>query len=135
MRIVHSLDELLILPRDSRVNGFRARAEVRLDIPDITQPAQVRAQDSLNELQESGGSLAGAVCMLLTLVYGVVLVVQRHETLWSFRAAGELLAAVGLSFVIGFAARFVSCVHTRWEFHRRCRELHRMLADELIARV
>jgi hypothetical protein len=26
-------------------------------------------------------------------------------------------------------------VHTRWEFHRRCRELHRMLADELIARV
>jgi hypothetical protein len=135
MRIVHSLDELLILPRDSRVNGFRARAEVRLDIPDITQPAQVRAQDSLNELQESGGSLAGAVCMLLTLVYGVVLVAQRHETLWSFRAAGELLAAVGLSFVIGFAARFVSCVHTRWEFHRRCRELHRMLADELIARV
>jgi hypothetical protein len=135
MRVVHSLDELLILPRDTRVNGFRVRSEVRLDIPDITQPAQVRAQDSLNELQERGGSLAGAVCMLLTLVYGVVLVVQRHQTLWSLRALGELCAAVGLSFAIGLAARFASCVHTRWEFRRRCRDLHRVLADELTRRV
>jgi hypothetical protein len=116
------------------VNGFRARSEVRLDIPDITEPAQVRAQDSLNELQERGGSLAGAVCMLLTLLYGVVLVVQRHQTLWSLRAAGELCAAVGLSFVIGLVARLASCVYTRWEFRRRCRDLHRALANELMVR-
>jgi hypothetical protein len=69
--------------------------------------------------------------MLLTLVYGVVLVIQRHESLLSARAAGELFAAVGLSFVIGIAARFASCVHTRWQFKRRCRELHRSLASEL----
>ena len=135
MYVVHSLDELLILPRDSRVNGFRARAEVRLDIPSLAQPALVRAQDSLNELQERGGSLAGAVCMLLTLVYGVVLVMQRHDTLWSVRAAGELFAAVGLSFAIGLAARFASCLHTRWEFRRRCRDLHRVLAREIAAPV
>lgn len=135
MYVVHSLDELLSLPRDSRVNGFRARAEVRLDIPSLTQPALVRAQDSLNELQERGGSLSGAVCMLLTLVYGVVLVMQRHESLWSVRAAGELFAAVGLSFSLGLAARFASCLHTRWEFRRRCRDLHRALAREISATV
>jgi hypothetical protein len=135
MYVVHSLDELLILPRDPRVNGFRARAELRLDIPALAQPAQVRAQDSLNELQERGGSLAGAVCMALTLVYGVLLVMQRHDSLWSARAAGELSAAVGLSFAIGLAARFASCLHTRWEFRRRCRELHRALTREISAQV
>lgn len=132
MRTVHSLDELLILPRDQRVNGFSARSEVRLDIPEITRRAQVHAQDALNELQEKGGSLAGAVCMLLTLVYGVVLVIQRHDSLLSMRAAAELFAALGLSFAIGLGARFASCVHTRWQFKRRCRELHRALASELL---
>ncbi|HEX6637498.1 MAG TPA: hypothetical protein VF033_07560 [Steroidobacteraceae bacterium] len=130
MRIVHSLDELLVLPRDRLVNGFHVRAEVRLDIPDITPPALVRAQASLNELQERGGSFAGAVCMLVTLVYGVVLVLQRHDSPWSWRAGGELAAAAGLSLAIGFAARFAACVHTRWQFARRCRALHRLLAGE-----
>ena len=131
MRIVHSLDELLILPSDQRVNGFRARTEVQLEIPDITKSSLIRAQGALNQLQERGGSLAGAVCTLLTLVYGVVLVIQRHDSLLSMRAGGELFAAVGLSLAIGFAARFASCVHTRWQFKRRCRELHQALAAEL----
>ena len=130
MRIVSSLDELLILPRDRCVNGFRTRTAVRLDIPEITQPALVRAQDALNELQERGGSITGAVCMLLTLIYGVVLVFQRHDSLLTWRAAGELFAALGLSFTVGLAARFASCIHTRWQFRRRCRELHRTLAGE-----
>jgi hypothetical protein len=130
MRIVSSLDELLLLPRDRCVNGFRTRTAVRLEIPDITQPALVRAQDALNELQERGGSITGAVCMLLTLVYGVVLVVQRHESLWNLRGAGELLAALGLSFAVGLVARFASCIHTRWQFRRLCRELHRALAGQ-----
>ena len=128
MRTVHSLDELLILPSDRRVNGYRVRAAVRLDIPHVARPALAEAQDALNELQERGGSLAGAVCMLATLVYGVVLVMQRHDSLWSLRAGGELLAAIGLSFTIGFVARFASSVHTRWQFRRRCRELHRALS-------
>jgi hypothetical protein len=130
MRIVSSLDELLILPSDRCVNGFRTRTAVRLDIPEITQPVLVRAQDTLNELQERGGSITGAVCMLLTLVYGVVLVFQRHDSLWSLRAAGELFAALGLSFAIGVVARFASCIHTRWQFTRRCRELHRTLSGQ-----
>ena len=130
MRIVSSLDELLILPGDRCVNGFRTRTAVRLDIPEVTQPVLVRAQDALNELQERGGSIAGAVCMLLTLVYGVVLVFQRHDSLWSLRAAGELFAALGLAFAAGLAARFASCIHTRWQFKRRCHELHRALSGQ-----
>jgi hypothetical protein len=135
MRTVHSLDELLVLPRDRRVNGFRARTEVRLDIPDITRPALVRAQDALNELQESGGSIAGAMCTLAMLVYGVVLVLQRHDSLLTVRAAGEMLAVLGLSFALGFAARFASCVHTRWQFTRRCRALHRALAEQKLGQI
>lgn len=130
MRIVHSLEELLILPSDQRVNGFRVRAEVRLDIPDITRPALARAQEALNELQECSGSLAAALCMLATLVCGVVLVLQRHESLWSLHAAGELIAALGLSFASGLAARLTARAYTRWQFRRRCRRLHALLAAE-----
>jgi hypothetical protein len=127
MRIVHTLDELRGLPGDRDVNGFRARAAVRLEIPDVTTPALASAQDALNELQERSGSLAGALCMLLTLVYGVVLILQRHDSLLSLRAAGELLAVISLAFATGFAARFLSCIRTRWQFRRRCLALHRAL--------
>lgn len=130
MRIVHSLDELLLLPRDRLVNGLLARTAVRLAIPDVAQRVLMRAQDSLNELQERGGSSAGAACMLVTLIYGVVLVLRRHDSPWSVRAAGELFAVLGLSFAIGLAARFIACLHTRWRFARRCRALHRTLAAE-----
>lgn len=131
MRIVHSLDELLILPRDRVVNGIRARAEVRLAIPDIAPTDLVLAQASLNELQARGGSIAGAAAMLLTLLYGVVLILQRHDSPWSWRAAGELSVVLGLAFGVGLAARLGACVHTRWRFARRCRHLHDILARKL----
>jgi hypothetical protein len=133
MRIVHSLDELLILPRDQRVNGLRARSEVRLEIPDIERPELVRAQDALNELQERGGALAGAVVMLLLLIAGVVEVMQRHSSLITWRAGAELLAVLALSFAAGLAGRLVSCAFTRWQFTKRCREQHRALAEMLMA--
>jgi hypothetical protein len=130
MRTVHTLDELLMLPRDRLVNGFRARAEVRLEIPDVERSAQVRAQEALNELQENSGALAGAVCMLATLIYGVVRVIQRHESLFSLRAVAELLAVLALASLLGFAARFTASACTRLQFARRCRALHRALAGE-----
>jgi hypothetical protein len=130
MRTVHTLDELLMLPRDRLVNGFRARAEVRLEIPDLERSAQVRAQEALNELQENSGALAGAVCMLATLVYGVVQVIQRHESLLTWRGAGELLAVSGLAFLFGFTARLVSSACTRLQFARRCRALHHDLSRD-----
>jgi len=130
MRTVHTLDELLMLPRDRLVNGFRARAGVRLEIPDVERAAQIRAQESLNELQENSGALAGAACMLATLLYGVVRVIQRHESLLSLRAVGELLAVMGLAFLLGLTARLTASTCTRLQFARRCRALHHALAGE-----
>jgi hypothetical protein len=133
MRIVHSLDELLILPRDQRVNGLRARTEVRLEIPDIERPVLVRAQDALNELQERGGAMAGAIVMLLLLIAGVIEVMQRHSSLMNLRAGAELLAVLALSFALGFVGRLVSCAFTRWQFGKVCRAQHRALAQTLLA--
>lgn len=130
MRTVHTLSELLLLPRDPRVNGFRTRAGVRLEIPDVERAAQVRAQDALNELQESSGAMAGAICMLATLIYGVVQVIQRQESLLGLRAAGELLVVLGVAFTLGFLARLASCAFTRLQFARRCRVVHHVLSGE-----
>ena len=130
MRTVHSLAELLLLPRDPRVNGFRTRAGVRLEIPDVERSAQMRAQDALNELQEGSGAMAGAVCMLATLIYGVVQVIQREESLFGLRAAGELVIVLGVAFTLGFVARLAACAFTRLQFARRCRALHHALAGE-----
>jgi hypothetical protein len=131
MRTVHTLDELLMLPRDHLVNGFRARAGVRLEIPGLERAAQVRAQESLNELQENNGALAGAFCMLATLIYGIVQVIQRHDSLLTWRGAGELLAVMVVAFLFGFAARFVAAIGTRLQFARRCRLLHHELSRDL----
>ena len=60
MRIVHSLEELLDLPRDEHVNGFRRRESLQLEIPTLNDHALTDAQDALNSLQERGGSLAAA---------------------------------------------------------------------------
>jgi hypothetical protein len=128
MHIVHSLDELLILPADRHVNGIWARMEVRLEIPDITEAAQLRAQRALNELQERRGTIAGAGIMFLTLLGGVLAVMGRRQSLLSWRAALELAAVLALSFALGYGARLVSRAFTRWQFTRRCREQHRALA-------
>lgn len=133
MRIVHSLDELLILPSDRRVNGFRARAEVRLEIPDIEYPVLARAQDALNELQERGGAMAGAIVMLILLIGGVIEVMQRHASLLSLRAGAEIIAVLALAFALGFVGRLASCAFTRWQFAKVCREQHRALAGMLMA--
>jgi hypothetical protein len=128
MHIVHSLDELLILPTDRHVNGIWARMEVRLEIPDITEAAQLRAQRALNELQDRRGTIAGAGVMFVTLLGGVLAVMERYTSLLSWRAALELVTVLMLSFTLGYAAWLVSRAFTRWQFARRCREHHRTLA-------
>ena len=64
MRIVHSLEELLDLPSDEHVNGFRRRESLQLEIPTLNDHALTDAQDALNSLQERGGSLAAARNMI-----------------------------------------------------------------------
>ena len=129
MRIVHSLDELLELPREPGVNGFRAREPLRLEIPRLASDVSTRAQDSLNSLQERCGSLAASGVMFLALVAGVFKVFHRNPTLLSWQALSELAAVLVISFFLGALAKMVALAITRWQFARRCQEHYEKLSQ------
>ncbi|HLA70531.1 MAG TPA: hypothetical protein VK624_03405 [Steroidobacteraceae bacterium] len=128
MRVVRSLDELLTLPRDRHVNGFREREPLMLEIPELSRPMLMRAQDALNRLQERGGRLAGAGFMFIALLAGVSKVLHDNGALLSWRAFGELAAVLVVSFALGFAAKWAALVITRWQFAYRCRAQHYLLS-------
>ena len=128
MRIVHSLDELLELPREPAVNGYGAREALRLEIPKLAIEATSRAQESLNRLQERCGSLAAAGVMLVMLVGGVFNLFQRNATIFSFRALAELGVVAVISFCFGALAKMIALSVTRWQFARRCREQYDVLS-------
>ena len=136
MRIVHSLEELLDLPRDEHVNGFRRRESLQLEIPTLNNHALTDAQDALNSLQERGGSLAAAGIMFIALVLGVITVFLRNPSLFTGRALLELGLVLVISFCFGAVARMVALAFTRWQFARRCREqydqLSRMLREPAV---
>jgi len=136
MRIVHSLEELLDLPRDEHVNGFRRRESLQLEIPTLNDHALTDAQDALNSLQERGGSLAAAGIMFIALVLGVITVFLRNPSLFTGRALLELAAVITISFCFGAIAKMVALAFTRWQFARRCREqydqLSRMLREPAV---
>jgi len=136
MRIVHSLEELLDLPRDEHVNGFRRRESLQLEIPTLNDHALTDAQDALNSLQERGGSLAAAGIMFIALVLGVITVFLRNPSLLTGRALLELAAVITISFCFGAIAKMVALAFTRWQFARRCREqydqLSRMLREPAV---
>lgn len=131
MRVVNTLDELLALPKDRRVNGFRKRVPVRLEIPAITKPVLVRAQYALNELQERCGSLGAASFMFVTLIYGVIQVFHRNASLLTVRAALELATVLAISFAAGALGKYLALAITRWQFARRCRNQYRSLLEQL----
>src|SRR5215213_2028957 len=121
MRVVSSLDELLQLPRDKRVNGFRVREPLQLEIPALTRHALHDAQEALNSLQERGGSLASAAVMFIALVYGVIQVFHRNASIGTVRAWLELAAVLVISFCLGALAKTAALAFTRWQFAFRCR--------------
>ncbi len=127
MRIVHSLEELLDLPHDDRVNGYRRRESLQLEIPTLTHHALTDAQDALNSLQERGGSLAAAGIMFLALVAGVAKVLHRNS-IFSTRALLELAAVLVISFCLGAVGKMLALAFTRWQFERRCREQYEELS-------
>jgi len=131
MRIVHSLDELLDLPREPGVNGYGTREPLRFEIPRLASDASTRAQDSLNRLQERCGSLAAAGVMLVILVGGVFNMFQRNPTLLSWVALAELGAVLVISFCFGALAKMIALSFTRWQFARRCREQYEVLSQLL----
>jgi hypothetical protein len=133
MRVVRSLDELLRLPKDRYVNGFHTRVPLALEIKGLARPAQLRAQESLNGLQERCGSLAAAAIMFLALLLGVVKVLHANPSLLSWRALLELAAVLIAAFALGIMAQWVALAVTRWQFAHRCREQHRELSRLLQA--
>lgn len=132
MRVVNTLDELLALPRDRHVNGFRSRTPVRLEIPALTRPMLIRAQYALNELQERGGALAAAAFMFATLIVGVAKVLHRNPSLLEVRALLESAIVLAVAFAAGILGRYVAMTVTRWQFAQRCRAQHRALSRQLI---
>src|SRR3954463_3847177 len=133
MRVVNTLDELLALPSDRDVNGFRKRVPVRLEIPALTKPVLVRAQFALNELQERCGVAGAAGFMFVTLVLGVIQVFGRHASLLTWNAAVELAIVLGVSLAAGAAGKYLALAITRWQFAHRCRAQYRRLSATLEA--
>jgi len=136
MRIVHSLEELLDLPSDEHVNGFRRRESLQLEIPTLNDHALTDAQDALNSLQERGGSLAAAGLMFLALIFGVFSVFVRNPSLFTGRALLEFAVVLVASFCLGAFGKMIALAFTRWQFARRCREqyneLSRMLREPAV---
>lgn len=128
MRIVHSLEELLDLPREPAVNGYGTREALRLEIPSLASDASTRAQESLNRLQDRCGSLAAAGVMFVMLVAGVFHVFQRNVTILSLGALAELAVVVVIAFCFGALAKMMALSFTRWQFARRCREQYEVLS-------
>jgi hypothetical protein len=129
VRVVNSLDELLRLPRDSRVNGFGVRTRVRLEIPDFTRHALLRTQNSLNRLQSRCGCVVGGVVTFAMLVFGVIYAFQRNSSWLSLHLLGDLALVLLIAFVSGFAAKMATLAITRWQFALRCRAQHDRLVQ------
>ena len=132
MRIVTSLDELLSLPRDGRVNGFAERQPVRLAIAGLPLHRLLGAQAGLDRLQKRCGCLSGGVAMLACLASGGAgLAIEAPgpggAALWL-----RLLGLVAAAFVAGLAAKLLTLALTRWQFARLCRRQHRQLAAVLV---
>ena len=131
MRVVNTVDELLTLPLDKGVNGFRTRIPVRLEIPALTKPVLVRAQFALNDLQERGGSFTAAAFFVIALIAGVVEVFQRNASLLNERALIEFGIALVFALAAGALGKYVAMIVTRWQFAQRCRVQHRHLSEQL----
>jgi len=127
MRVVRTVEELLTLPQDRFVNGYRGRAPLLLDIPEVSRPMLLRAQDALNRLQQRGGSLAGAAAMFIAMLAGVSKVVHENASLLSWAAVGELILVLVISFALGIAAKWAALAITRLQFAYRCRVQHDLL--------
>jgi len=82
----------------------------------------------LNRLQERGGTLAGAGFMFIVLLAGASKVLHDNDSLFSWRAFGELTAVLVVSFALGFAAKWAALAITRWQFAYRCRAQHYLLS-------
>jgi hypothetical protein len=121
LKIVTSVDELLRLPRDRRINGMGPRQPIQLQIPSLSQHSQIRAQALLSRFQSRCGCAAGALVMLVSLVVGIMQVYDRNGVALSWPVLWESAVVLLAAFVIGFVAKMLTLAFTRWQFARECR--------------
>ena len=124
MRVIISLDELLKLPRDPRVNGFGVRSPVRLEIPGYSRHLLIRAQESLNALRTRCGCIAGGVVTSAAFVAAIVLAFQRNASWLSVGTLRDIALGVCGAFIAGLLAKLATLLVTRWQFAYRCRLHH-----------
>jgi hypothetical protein len=129
LRVIRSIDELLLLPSDRRVNGMGPREPIQLEIPGLARHAQIRAQQRLNRLQSRCGCVAGAVAMLASVALGALRVYTRHAGPPSWNLLWESLAVLVAAFTIGFVAKMSVLAVTRWQFAYECAVQCRVLDE------
>jgi hypothetical protein len=69
--------------------------------------------------------------MFITLLVGISKVLHENASLLAWRALFELGLVLGAAFAFGFVAQWIALAITRWQFARRCRELHGELSRRL----
>ena len=129
MRIICSIEELLQLPRDRRVNGMGPREPIQLEIPGLARRDQIRVQQRLNRLQSRCGCATGAVMLLASVVVGGLRVYGRYGAAPSWSLLWESLAVLVAAFVIGFVSKMGVLAVTRWQFAYECRVQSRALGN------
>lgn len=126
-RVVRSLDEILLLPRDRSVNGFARGVPIKLVVTGLPLHAQLQAQQSLNRLQSRCGCVAGSVATLTSLVVSAANIAHQGQSPSLVEALGQAFVAIVLSVLIGLLAKMATLAFTQWQFGLRCRAQHRVL--------
>ena len=120
-RIVRSLEELALLPRDSAVNGLVRRSAIELAIPGLPIHAQLYAQLRLNALQRRCGCVAGSIATIAGLFAGGLRIAGRDAPAWSLATLGLCVLCVIVSLALGLAVKLGTLALTQWQFAHSCR--------------
>ena len=96
-RIVRSLEELALLPRERAVNGLVRRSALELAIPGLPIHAQLYAQQRLNALQRRCGCVAGSIATIAGLFAGGLRIAGRDAPAWSLATLGLCVLCVIVS--------------------------------------
>jgi hypothetical protein len=128
LTLVRSLDQLLLLPRDPRVNGFGPRSPVRIGISGLSPPERVRAERALNRLQSRCGCVAGGVTSLAAVTLGIAHVYWQAPPLLGWATVRQMIVVLALSIAAGLLAKLMTLLVIRVEFERECRVQHKLLS-------
>jgi hypothetical protein len=125
------MQDLEALPGDRYVNGLLVRDRVAFEIPNLARRDQIRWENLLNRYQLRCGCVAGAVCLLITLMAGGVYLVSTTDTVFSLEFLGHAVLIFLAAVIFGFLGKLVALEITRIQFARACgRLLEEIVAHE-----